>query len=224
MLNTHRVQKSACGIPDARRCYLCPEMISVVAINTLLDRVTSNLARELTVELPQVAVDILRQCFLENCPTQQLRRGIAGQPAELLVDAQHSAAFVNLDYSCAYMLIRGGKSLIARAHPVFRSHVCRFAAATRHTLVETRDRSDELAPSVLNGRNMHDCPDVRAIGPLDPLLKAADRNPGSENFRHRCLFARNRLAVQVEFVRSAIELAVITDTGRPSQQFDRPRR
>ena len=49
-------------------------------------------------------------------------RGIAGEPAELLINAQHSAIAIDLDYTCADMLVGGCKPLIAGKQPMFRAH------------------------------------------------------------------------------------------------------
>src|ERR1700738_1258283 len=190
-------------------------MAAVLAKDALLDRVTIDLAGKLTPELLQVEVDILRQCLPKNCPAQQLRRGIAGQLTKLTVDAQHPAGLVDLHYAGAYMLVTGSQPLIARPHPVFRARVGRLEAPARRTLVEAVDRPDDVALFVLDRRDMHDDPYMRAIGPFEPTLNAADWNPGSEHFRHRGLFVRRELAVEVELVRSAVEFAVITGTRRP---------
>src|ERR1700694_4711194 len=137
----------------------------------------------------------------------------------MLVNAQHSTIWIYLDDSCADMLVGGSKPRIARAHPIFRTSVGRLQTASRRTLMEAVDRSDDVALFVLNGRNMHDGPDMGTVRPLKPAFDAADRNPGSKNFRHRRLFTRNKTTIEVELVRSAIEFTVVADAGFPSPEF-----
>src|SRR5580658_8571788 len=104
-------------------------MLAALVENALLDRVTIDFAGELPPELAAVSVDILGQRLLKDCPAQQLRLGIAGQITQLLVDAQYMAGFVNLGYSCADMLIAGGKPRVARPNPIFRAGVERLRTA-----------------------------------------------------------------------------------------------
>src|SRR3982074_1756480 len=67
VLNPHSVQKLSRGIGDARGRDGRPEVTAVLTKDTFLDRVTIDLAADLTPELPHVVVDILRQGLLENC-------------------------------------------------------------------------------------------------------------------------------------------------------------
>src|SRR5258708_24711628 len=118
----------------------------------------------------QVDVDAVRQGLLKNRSAQQLRRGIAGQLTELTVDAQHPAGLVDLDNSCANMLVTGSQPIIPRPQPVLGARVGRLEATARRALVEAVDRSDDFALFVLDRRDMHDDPYMRAIGPFKPTF------------------------------------------------------
>src|SRR5882724_10898423 len=121
------------------------------------------------------------------------------------------------------MLVSGGEALVARAHPILRARVGQLETSTARALMEAIDSANNLAVFVLDRRDIHHHPDVRAVGPLDPSLDAADRNTGAQHFRRRRLFAGDETTVEVELVRPAIEFAVIADTRHPAPEFGRAR-
>jgi hypothetical protein len=119
------------------------------------------------------------------------------------------------------MFIRGRKPLIAHPNPIISARIGRLETAARRAFVEAVDCSDDVALFVLDRRDMHDRPDVRAIRPLHAAFHAADWNARPQHFGHRCLCAGNEVAVEIELVRSAKQFVFIAKAGRPAPQFGR---
>lgn len=212
LLDAHRIQEAAFGVPYARGRDRDPDSCPVLADEALFVPVAVDLASHLTLELTQVRIDILRQSGIEHRPADKFIGGIAEQVGQVAVDAPEFALRVDFSDANRRMLVSCSEPLLLLPNDL-------IAQTPVRDVMETVDGSDDPTVLVFDRFDVDHHPYRRAVRPLELSFNPPDGNAGSQHRGHRGLGARDLPSIEIEPVGSAIEFAVRAKQGRSPPQI-----